>query len=63
MKYLISFWSDGKVENAIVKDIKINSIQDAIQYHENEYGLEYGPIINVFELSDSFTSEIYDEDQ
>jgi hypothetical protein len=61
MKYLISFWNNSKVENSIVKDIKVNSIQDAIQYHENEYGLEYCPIINVFELSDSFTSEIYNE--
>lgn len=59
MKYLISYWTGKDVENRIVHNENVQNIQDAIQDHENEYGLEYCPIINVFELEDSFYTEIY----
>ena len=62
MKYLISYWDNGDVKNRIVHQYHINTIQEAIQDHENEFGLEYYPIINVFELNESFETEIYDED-
>jgi len=58
MKYLISYWDNGNVRNRIVRRY---TIQEAIQEHENGFGLEYYPIINVFELNDGFETEIYDE--
>ena len=62
MKYLISYWNGKCIENRIVHNDNVQDIQGAIQDHEDNYGLEYYPIINVFELGDNFNTEIYDED-
>lgn len=59
MKYLISYWDGRNVVNRIVHNENVQDIQGAIQDHENEFGLEYYPIINVFELEDNFKTEIY----
>lgn len=63
MKYLISYWHDKRVENRIIHNDNVQDIQGAIQDHENEYGLEYYPIINVFELGNNFKTDIYNEDE
>lgn len=55
MKYLISYWENKNVVNRIVKE---NSIQTAIQDHEDYFGLSNFPIISVYALDDNFTSEI-----
>ena len=60
MKYLISYFKDqtSEIYNRV---ITCNSIEEAIQDHEDKYGLDYFPIINVFELSNKFTSLIEDD--
>lgn len=60
MKYLIVYSAGKFIANRIVKE---ESIQEAIQRHEDEYGLDNNPIINVFELTDDFTTEIYDDEE
>lgn len=60
MKYLIVYSAGKFIANRIVKE---ESIQGAIQRHEDEYGLDNNPIINVFELTDDFTTEIYDDEE
>ena len=62
MKYLISYWNGKCVENRIVHNDNVQDIQGAIQDHEDNYGLGYYPIINVWELGDNFKTEIYDDD-
>ena len=61
MKYLISYFEDqpSKIYNRV---ITCDSIEEAIQDQEDNYGLDYYPIVNVFELSDNFTSVVEDDD-
>lgn len=59
MKYLISYFDNSQLCNRV---ITCDSIEEAIQDQEDKYGLDYYPIINVFQLSDKFTSVVEDDD-
>lgn len=57
MQYLITHWYLNKPETVLIDNLcpdAPKSVTEAIQWWENNYGLRNFPLLNVFEVDDSF---------